>query len=187
MNIEFLGRNYEIDDRIREHTAEKLERVLKFLDEPIEIHVTLETQKHENTAEIHLDHRHGTVHTQETSLQMEESINGAIDKAEKQVRRAKEKFVDKRRRAGHRESHWENGHHWPIDVVDAESLHDGKGQRRIIKSTRIQIKPMSLEEAALQLDDSKSEFVVFRDAETDTVSVLYRRKDQNYGLISPEA
>ncbi|MBZ0112899.1 MAG: ribosome-associated translation inhibitor RaiA [Thermoanaerobaculia bacterium] len=182
MNIEFLGRNYEIDARIREHTAEKLERVLKFLDDPIEIHVTLETRKHQNVAEIHLDHRHGTVHTQETSLQMEESINGAVDKAEKQARRAKKKFLDKRRRAGHRE----NGHHWPIDVVDAESLRDGKGQRRIIKSTRLQIKPMSLEEAALQLDGSKSEFVVFRDADTDSVSVLYRRKDQNYGLISPE-
>ena len=167
---------------MRAHTAEKLERVLKFLDEPIETHVTLETKKHQHTAEIHLDHRHGTVHTEETSLQMMESINSAIDKAEKQARRAKEKFVDKRRRAGSRE----NGHHWPIDVVNPKDLRDDGGERRIIKSTRIQIKPMSLEEAALQLEGSRNEFVVFRDAETDLVSVLYRRKDENFGLVSPE-
>ncbi len=183
MNIEFLGRNFAVSDRVRTHTEEKLERVLKFLDEPIEAHVTLETKKHQHTAEIHLAHRHGKVHTEETSLQMMESINTAIDKAEKQARRAKKKFQDKRRRGAVAR---DETPHWPVDVVDPQSLRDGAGERRIIKSSRIQIKPMSLEEAALQLDGSRSEFVVFRDAETDLVSVLYRRNDDHFGLISPE-
>ena len=184
MNIEFLGRDFEIDGRIREHATEKLARVLKFLDEPIDARVTLETKKHQQKAEIHLDHRHGTVHTTETTLQMLESINSAVDKAEKQARRGREKFLDKRRRSGVKER--ESGSHWPIEVVDPLDLRDGSGQKKIIRSTRIQIKPMSLEEAALQLDDSRSEFIVFKDSETDAVSVLYRRKDEHYGLISPE-
>ncbi|MGB6995373.1 MAG: sigma 54 modulation/S30EA ribosomal C-terminal domain-containing protein, partial [Thermoanaerobaculia bacterium] len=63
----------------------------------------------------------------------------------------------------------------------------GEGRSpRIVKSSVLSIKPMSIDEAALQLEDSKNDFVVFRDAASDQVSVLYKRRDQNYGLISPE-
>ncbi len=58
--------------------------------------------------------------------------------------------------------------------------------RRVIKSSLLQIKPMTIEEAALQLEGSKNDFVVFRDAVNDRVSVLYKRRDDNYGLIAPE-
>jgi putative sigma-54 modulation protein len=56
----------------------------------------------------------------------------------------------------------------------------------VIRNTRLQIKPMSIEEAALQLDGAKNDFVVFRDATSDRISVLYKRKDDNYGLIAPD-
>jgi putative sigma-54 modulation protein len=56
----------------------------------------------------------------------------------------------------------------------------------VIRSSRLQIKPMSIEEAALELDGGKNDFVVFRDAASDRVSVLYKRKDNNYGLIAPD-
>jgi len=69
--------------------------------------------------------------------------------------------------------------------VERESVGSGQ-QPRIIKTSLLQIKPMSIEEAALRIDDSKNEFIVFRDAETDRVSVLYKRKDDHYGLIAPE-
>ena len=57
---------------------------------------------------------------------------------------------------------------------------------RIIKTNNLPIRPMSIEEAALRLDDSKNEFIVFRDLDTDKIAVMYKRRDNNIGLISPE-
>jgi putative sigma-54 modulation protein len=71
-------------------------------------------------------------------------------------------------------------------VVERDSLGEGR-EPRIVKRSQIEIKPMALEEAALQLESSKNDFLVFRDAANDQVSVLYKRKDANYGLIVPEA
>ena len=71
-----------------------------------------------------------------------------------------------------------------VDILERESV-EGGGTPRVISSTHLQIKPMTIEEAALLLEESKNEFVVFRDASSDRVAVLYKRKDNNYGLIAP--
>ncbi|HXO21761.1 MAG TPA: sigma 54 modulation/S30EA ribosomal C-terminal domain-containing protein, partial [Thermoanaerobaculia bacterium] len=78
-----------------------------------------------------------------------------------------------------------NGQRWPIEVLDRESVTAGSTPR-IVQSSHLQIKPMTIEEAALQLEDSEQGFVVFRDSTSDRLSVLYKRKDDNYGLIAPE-
>ena len=70
-------------------------------------------------------------------------------------------------------------------MVDRESL-STNAVPQVIKSTLLQIKPMTIDEAALQLESSKNDFFVFRDATSDRVSVLYKRRDNNYGLIAPE-
>jgi putative sigma-54 modulation protein len=91
--------------------------------------------------------------------------------------------VDRRRRANRFAA---EDRHWPFDVLERESV--GKGAApRIVKSSRLEIKPMSLDDAALQLETSRNGFVVFLDAESEKVSVLYKRRDDNYGLIVPEA
>jgi len=71
-----------------------------------------------------------------------------------------------------------------VEVLESNSVRGGAP--RIIESTHMSIKPMTIEEAALRLEDSELAFVVFRDSTSDRVNVLYRRKDQNYGLIAPE-
>ena len=180
MNIEYIGRNFHIDDRLREHTAERLEKLSRFLDEPIEGRVTLEVEKHRHRAEIHLTHRFGVLTaTEETDGTMLDAVNLAAEKIEQQARRAHKKVVDKRRRGDR------NGHRWPVDILERESV-EGGGTPRVISSTHLQIKPMTIEEAALLLEESKNEFVVFRDASSDRVAVLYKRKDNNYGLIAPD-
>lgn len=181
MNIDYVGRNYQLDDRVREYTEDKLRKMLKFVEEPVEVRVTLEVEKHRNTADLHVAHRYGVLQATEQMPDMLDAINLAVDKVEKQARRSRKKYTETRRRA-QREN---NGHEWPVDVVEAGSI-GGGATPRVIKSSLLQIKPMSIEEAALHLQDSKNEFVVFRDAASDRVNVLYRRKDQNYGLIAPE-
>ena len=180
MNIDFLARNLTLDDTIRDYATDKLEKVSKFLEEPVEIHVTLEREKHRAIAEVRIAHRLGVFQAAEETDEILDSINLAVDKAEKQVRRSRKKFIDKRRKANR-----DNGHHWPMEVLEPASITKGEAPR-IIKSSVLSIKPMSLDEAALQLEESRNDFVVFRDSISDQVNVLYKRRDQNYGLISPE-
>ncbi len=180
MKIDYVARNYELDDRLRHFTESKLRKVTKFLQEPAEVRVSLELNKHRHKADLHLAHRFGVIHTTEATSDMYDAINLAVDKAEKKARRANKKFKDKRRRADRM-----NGQEWPVSVLERGSVESGS-EPRIVKSSRLTIKPMSIEEAALHLAGSKNEFVVFRDSTSDRVSVLYKRKDQNYGLISPE-
>jgi putative sigma-54 modulation protein len=186
MNIEYIARNnVQLDDRLRQHVEEKLRKVTKFLDEPIEVRVTLDIEKHRHIAELHVAHRLGVVQaTEETDGLLVDAINLAIDKAGRQASRSRQKLVDKRRRAGDRGDR-NNGHRWPLAVLDQASVGAGVAPR-VIESTHLQIKPMTIEEAALQLEGAKEGFVVFRDAASERVSVLYRREDKHYGLIAPE-
>ncbi len=180
MKIEFTGRHYHVSDRAREFTERKLGKIAKFLDDPVEVHVILEIEKRRQIAEFHVSHRHGVLQATEEAEHMREAINAGIEKIEKQARRSRKKFMDKRRRAQRQD----DGYHWPLEVLDAAGV--GGGVRQIIKTSRLSIKPMTIDEAALELDQSKNEFFVFRDSGTDRVSVIYRRKDANYGLIAPE-
>jgi len=180
MNIEYIARNnVQVDDKIRRIVEEKLRKVTKLLDEPIEVRMTLDIEKHRHIAELHVTHRAGVLQAaDETDGLLVDAIGLAVDKAARQARRVKTKLVDKRRRD-------RNGHRWPLDVLERASVGGGEAPR-IIESTHIHIKPMTIEEAALQLEGSKEGFVVFRDSLSQRVSVLYRRGDDHYGLIAPE-
>jgi len=112
-----------------------------------------------------------------------EDVKAAVDKAEKQVRRYRKKLVDKRRRADRTNGHrWPR---WPMEVLDRASVGDG-ATPRVVETTHVEIKPMTVAEAAIELETAEHGFVVFRDADTERLNVLFKRKDQNYGLIAPE-
>lgn len=180
MNVEFVARNYHLDDQIRSFAENKLAKVTKFVEEPIEVRLTLELEKHRNIADLHVAHRFGVLQAREETADMYDAVNMVVDKAEKQARRSRKKFVDRRRRAGR-----QNGQGWPIEVLERDSLGAGAAPR-IIETSILRIKPMTIEEAALELERSDDEFVIFRDSTSERVNVLYKRKDQNYGLIAPE-
>lgn len=177
MKIDFTGRHFTINDSIREYAEDKLGKLLRFLDEPVDVQVILEVEKRRQIAELHVSHRHGVLQATEVANEMREAIHDVVEKAEKQARRARKKHMDKKRRA--------RNHHWPLEILEAGSLAPG-AQPRVIKTTKLPIKPMTIDEAALELDRSKNEFFVFLDSTTERVSVIYRRQDKHYGLIAPE-
>lgn len=181
MKIEFTGRHYHPSERVKQLTEGKLEKLSKFVEEPVDVHVILEVEKRRKIAELHVSHRHGVLQATEEAEHMREAINASVDKIEKQARRSRKKEVDKRRRAQRGEAR----QHWPLDVLDASSVSGGETPR-VIKTSRLPIKPMTIDEAVLELDQSKNDFFVFLDSASDRVSVIYRRKDSNYGLIAPE-
>lgn len=179
MKVDFTGRHFPLDDEIREFTLKKLAKLEPFVEDPADAHVVLEVEKNRQIAEILVSHRHGSVQATESADTMMDAVNVVVDKIEKQARRARKKFMDKRRRAQRGE------HHWPMDVIEAPSLQGGEAPR-VVKTSRLPIKPMTIDEAALELERSKNEFFVFLDSTNDKVSVLYRRKDEHFGLIAPE-
>ena len=181
MQIEYVARDFKLEEPIRELGKEKLKRLERFLQEPITAHVVLEVEKHRQRAEIHVSHRHGDLRAAEETDTMRDSIQHVVDKLEKQARRAAKKFQTTRRRADrHVQPEF-----WSEEVVESSSL--GRSSTpRIVESTRLHVKPMTIDEAALELDRSESEFVVFRAEEAGGLTVLYRRRDGDYGLITPE-
>jgi len=182
MRIEFLGRGYQAGDDLKAYTEERVGKFTRFLEAPLEIRVVFVLERHLHRAEIHVLHRHGALLAEQESSDMRDAVASACESLEAQAKRARKRFMDRRRRAA-RSAEAES--HWPVDVVERQSLR-ADGAPRIIKSSLLRIKPMSIEEAALHLESSENGFVVFRDSTSERVSVLYRRKDEHLGLIAPE-
>jgi putative sigma-54 modulation protein len=129
---------------------------------------------------------HDVKTTQESDESMQDAVNQAIDHLKRQAQKNRKKIRDHHRRDGGRNRPPVT--EWAVQVLEPGRLRDeeSKPAPRIIQTNNIAIRPMSIEEAALRLDDSKNEFIVFRDIDTDRVSVIYKRRDSNLGLISPE-
>ncbi len=101
MNFEYIGRNTQVDDEIRRQVEQKLQKLMRYLDEPVEARFTLEAEKHHHrhTAELHVAYRHGVLlAAEETNGEVSEALNALFDKIEEQARRAHDKRVDERRR-----------------------------------------------------------------------------------------
>ena len=185
MQIDYTCRNLHLDDRLREVVEQKLQKVMKFVEEPVEVRVILELEKHRHIADLHITHRLGILQArEENDDSLLDAVQLAIERAGKQARRSRKKVIDRRRRPV-RVARVNNGSRWPVEVLDRASVGGGAAPR-VIEVIHLEIKPMTIEEAAMELEATEHAFVVFRDAESERVSVLFKRKDQNYGLIAPE-
>ncbi len=187
MATEITGRNYEIPSDIRDLIVKKLARIEeKLFVDLIDVRVVLQVEKYRNICEIIMVGKTHDVKTvQESDESMQDAINSAVDHLKRQAQKNRKKVRDHHRKEG-------NGRkavtEWAVQVLEPGQLREQTELRgpRIVKTNNIAIRPMSIEEAALRLDDSKNEFIVFRDIDNDKVSVIYKRRDNNLGLISPE-
>jgi putative sigma-54 modulation protein len=191
MATEISGRNYEITPDIRAMLETKLSKIQeKLFDDVIDVRVVLQVEKYRNICEILITGKDHDVKTvQESDESMQDAINSAVDHVKRQAQKNRKKLRDHHRHDDGNGAFTPDITEWAVQVLEPGRLReDGAENRtpRIIKTNNIAIKPMSIEEAALRLDDSKNEFIVFRDIDTDRVSVIYKRRDNNLGLISPE-
>ncbi|HEY4641588.1 MAG TPA: ribosome-associated translation inhibitor RaiA [Thermoanaerobaculia bacterium] len=183
-----IGRNFDVTPDIRELVTKKLTKVSERLfDDVIETRVVLQVEKYRNICEILVvgkDHDVKTI--QESDESMQDAINAAIDHLKRQAQKNRKKIRDHHRKDGNGRKSEVN--EWAVQVLEPGNLREAGDQNRprIIKTNNLPIRPMSIEEAALRLDDSKNEFIVFRDLDTDKISVIYKRRDNNIGLIAPE-
>jgi len=177
MKIEFTGRNFTISPAIKKHVTDHFKKIATVLNGVSRAHVILSVEKHHrHVAEIVVNWHDRALTSKADTTDMYSSALQAIDKLRRQVVKVKGKIIDRK-------------HHAPSTSVVAPSpippVLPAAPAPRIIRSRRYSIKPMTPEEAILQVEEAAEQFLVFRDADTDRVGVIYKRKDGNYGLIEP--
>lgn len=177
MNIQFVGKNVEVTDALREVTEKKLNKLEKYFEEPLNGNVTFSTQKNNKTIEVTINIPGTIIRAEETSDDMYASIDKSIDILERQIRKYKTKLQKKYKEGS--TIRFEN-----VTPLQSEEVDSDKPN--IVRRKRFIIKPMNYEEAVLQMELLRHNFFVFRSDETDEISVLYKRKDGDYGLIEPE-
>ena len=171
MQITVIGRHMDVTDALKQYAVEKFGKLEKYLPKNIQVTVTLSVvKKVHHIAEAMLKTDGLLVQAHEETEEMYSSIDLLIEKLEKRIRQYKEKLVD----------HKHQGR-----TETAESAHPDDRIPQIIKTKRFDLKPMHAEEAVMQMELLDKEFYVFSNATSGHISVIYRRKDGNVGLIEP--
>lgn len=190
MATEISGRNYEVTPDIRDLVEKKLAKITeKLFQDVIEIRCVLQVEKYRHICEILIVGKdHDVKSVQESDDSMQDAINRAVDHIKVQAQKNREKIRDHHRKEGNQTKSADVSE-WAVQVLEPGRIREEGatgGAPRIIKTNNLPIRLMSIEDAALRLDESQNEFIVFRDSDTDRVSVIYKRKDNNLGLIAPE-
>ncbi|WP_408955710.1 ribosome hibernation-promoting factor, HPF/YfiA family [Natroniella sp. ANB-PHB2] len=180
MKFMVRGKNIEITDALRNYAREKIGKLKKYFDEDvvIECQVSLEVDKERHIVEATIFADGLILRGEEETGDMYASIDGVIEKLERQVRKYKTRISNKLRREklDFKEQLGKN-------VMQDEEDEDLAA--KIVKTKSFAIKPMPVEEAVMQMDLLDHDFFVFSNANTEEVNVVYKRNDGNYGLIEP--
>ncbi len=178
MNFEYTGRHIEVTPALRSHVESHFEKLAHLFEGngSDNAHVIIEVERGQHRSEIVVKWRDQVLTATTSVSDMYKSLSQTIDKIEKQALKLKNKIKDKHQKAT------------KVSTITPSS-DDVKPEEAstptIIDSTNYPVKPMTAEEAVLRLNEEENQFLVFRNAANERVSVIYKRKDGNYGLIEP--
>ena len=175
MKFIISGKNIDVTSGLRTAIEQKLGKLERYFTPETEIIVTLSVEKERQKIEATIPIRGNIVRSEQVSDDMYVSIDLVEEVIERQLRKYKNKLIDK---------HQEGGN-FKQDFVDMDDVADDD-EIKIIRTKRFGIKPMFPEDACVQMELLGHSFFVFSNAETDEVNVVYKRKDGMYGLIEPE-
>jgi len=174
MQTSVTFKNLDPSDNLKSYIGDKLDKLDKFLDNPAEATVVLSIEKFRHIAEVNITGDRLNIYGKEETSDMYAAIDMVLDKLEKQIKKNRQKI---RKRRG-----------VPKDksiTVSSENSYPEESNKEQIKIRNIEYKPMDIEEAVMQMDLVTDNFLVFTNARTDKINVLYRRRDGYYGLIQP--
>lgn len=174
MKISVTFRNAEGEDWQKEYVEERLKKLKKYIDNPVDARVILSVEKFRSTAEINLMANGLNVNGREEDKDMHLAIDNAIEKIERQLKKRKEKvrgFKTNPSRSG------ESG-----DESAAEEGEESSGAK-LVETRKVVLKPMSIDDAVLEMETTKNRFVIYRDSSTENVHVIYRREDGKFALM----
>ncbi len=173
MRITLTYRNVESSDALKEYVEQRLKKLKKYIDGPMDVNVVLSAEKFRKTAEVVMSGDGIRAAAKEVQEDMRAAIDLVSDKIEKQLKRYREKLRSKRTTTQGSQ---------PVSVSPMEAASD---EEAVIHAEKMEAKPMSVEEAVAQLQVLDRDFIVFTNADTNQVNVIYWRKDGALGLIEP--
>ena len=185
MNVSVNGLNIQMTDRIQQYVEKKTARLDRYMPNLREIKVDLSEENSKNVQErkiaqiTAIDKRGTILRAEERSNDLFASIDSAIDKLYKQIRRYR----------GKRQKHWRRNNmaeEFLGDPLPVEGTASDDEDGAIVRTKRFPLQPMSLQEALDQIDLLGHDFFVFLNVEENQVNVIYRRRDDNFGLLMPE-
>lgn len=176
MRIHMTGRQIVVTEALKKAAEDRLARLEKYLDGDGEAHVILAVEKRCHRAEVVVRDRRVTLSAAGETGDMYSSLNLVGDRLERQAKKHREKVKIEHKREGKKAS--------PRRLASLAPMPPEEPQ--VIRVAASPVKPMSVEEALLDVRDTEREFLVFRNSASHRISVLYRRRDGNYGLIEPE-
>lgn len=183
LQVTLSGRHVEITPALEDHVRKGIEKLTKFSDGILEVQAILSVEKLAHRAEINIGADGYSLHGESTTEDLYKSIDVAISRIQTQILRHKEKIRDHRLHKGEAPPAKLGVQ---VDVLSGEDIEHGESHPRVIRSRNYAIKPMSVDEAAMQMDLIGQDVLVFINSENNHLNVLSRRKDGNYELIAPD-
>jgi putative sigma-54 modulation protein len=182
MTIEITGRHIQIPERERVRAEKRITRLKRHTGRIDEARIILTGEKHRVAVEAIVSSGRQTWKAHEETDDISSCITAALDKIEAQAEKDRARRKARKGRASTRSLASEE----EVGRSSRQRRPTPTPEKRIVRSARVPVKPMSAEEAAIELDESRSDFIVFRDALSERVAVLYKRRDGDFGLIAPE-
>ena len=178
MQIEVTFKHMEQSDPLRDYVTEKLEKVLKPLIEPVNAQAVLHVEKYRHIAKVTVHANGIVIKGKEETNDMYSSIDLALDKLDRQVKKYREKIVRHGDREAVREFRASHSvfHEETFEPLDSE----------LIRRKEIILKPTSVDEAIMQMELMNKSFLLFNNSQTNELNVIYVRDDGHFGLIEPQ-
>ena len=174
MRYVITGRNIDVTEGLRNVVQEKIGKLEKYFTADTEVHVTLSVEKERQKIEVTIPVKGNIIRSEQVSSDMYVSIDLVEEIIERQLKKYKNKIVDKQ----------QSRDNFSPEYIDKD--YDEDDSIKIIRTKKFGIKPMDPEEACVQMELLGHNFYVFSNSETDEVNVVYKRKGNTYGLIEPE-
>ena len=174
MRIKITGRNIELTEGLKAAVEDKLNKLEKYFTPDTEVNVTLSVQKERQKVEVTIPMKGNIVRAEQVSNDMYVSIDLVEEVIERQLRKYKNKIVDKQQESTN------------FQKAYLDKDYEEDEEVKIIRTKKFGIKPMYPEDACVQMELLGHNFFVFYNAETEQVNVVYKRKGNTYGLIEPE-
>lgn len=176
MKFTITGRNIELTKGLKEAVEDKLSRLEKYFTPDTDVYVTLSVEKERQKIEVTIPMKGNIIRSEQVSNDMYVSIDLVEEVIERQLKKYRTKLVTKKQ-AG--------GEFFTSEFMNTQDVEDDEAIK-IVRSKKFGMKPMYPEDACLQMELLGHDFFVFRNAETDEVNVVYKRKGNTYGLIEPD-
>ncbi len=172
MQIDITFKNMDSTDALKDYASKRLSKLDRYIDRPTEVHIVLSVEKRRHKADVTLSADGVVINAVEITEDLYSAIDMVIDKLERQVKKHKEKLQDKK---------------GPTKAELAAEAGPGEeaSRPRVVYERNYFVKPMSVDEAILQIDVAQRDFIIFQNTDTQQINLIYKRQDGDLGLVEP--